>query len=160
VTARRRTPGTRAWSLAALLAASLLVLPRPASACQQLPIVYFRGGSSAIGPDGEAALRGFAQQALARLDRLASIRIVGHSDRTGAAAARARIARERAQAVRNLLIGAGIPARLIGASGAADAEPAADTPEGVREPLNRRAELRIAYAEGRAPAAEPGSLCR
>lgn len=125
--------------------AAFLFVPHEASACQQLPIIYFWGGSSTVNADGQATLRGFAQQALEWRERLASIRVVGHSDRTGTLSARSRISLRRAQAVRTVLIENGIPPGLIRVSEAGDSQPFVDTPENVREPLNRRVELQVSY---------------
>jgi outer membrane protein OmpA-like peptidoglycan-associated protein len=140
------------------LLAGLALSPGRAAACQQFPIVYFRGGSTIINPDGQAGLRGFAQQALERLNGIRSIRIVGHSDRTGSRAARQRISLLRAQAVRDVLIASGVPARLLAASGAGDSQPSIETADRTREPMNRRVELEVAYSPD-AAASRAASPC-
>lgn len=144
-------------SLGCLIAGILLFVGAPASACQRLPSVYFRGGSIVLNPDAHASLQVFAQRALAHLDRIRSIRVVGHSDRTGTARARERISLRRAEVVRSFLIANGIPARLLLAARAGDTEPLTDPSDNVREPLNRRVELKLTLSE-RDPG-QPDSGC-
>jgi outer membrane protein OmpA-like peptidoglycan-associated protein len=129
------------------IAASLLVAGWPAAACQSLPMVFFPYGSSVPHPEGAAALASFAQQASTRLDDVEQIRIVGHADRTGSRSSRQRIAERRAASVRDVLIGLGIPERLLVASGAADRQPLYETEDNVREPTNRRVELRLVMSK-------------
>jgi outer membrane protein OmpA-like peptidoglycan-associated protein len=69
--------------------------------------------------------------------------VIGHSDRTGSQRARRLVSIRRAGAIRDLLISAGVPARLISAAGVADTQLSVETPDHVREPNNRRAELRV-----------------
>lgn len=137
------------------LTALLLLTPSAAPACQQLPSVYFWGGSTEIHADRQAALRGFAQQALGRLDTIQSICVIGHSDRTGSRAARERISRLRAATVRDFLIASGIPERLISASGASDTQSLVETEDNVREPLNRRVEIQLFQPQGETSRAAP-----
>jgi hypothetical protein len=125
----------------------LLLAPQNAQACQQFPIVHFWSGSVAIDGHGQDTLRGFAQEAAQRLNQIRSIRVIGHSDRTGTLVARQRVSAARARAVRSFLIANGIPARVIEASGVADSQPFTESGEGVREPQNRRAEVQVTLSE-------------
>ena len=128
------------------VALALLSLPSVASACQRLPSVFFAGGSTEINAPGHDVLSDFAVQSLGRLDRIRSVRIIGHTDRTGSPAARRHISLRRAEAVRDLLIARGIPARLLAASGAGDSQPLVETEDNVREPMNRRVEIEVIWA--------------
>lgn len=152
-----------AWLLPTAL---LLLMPAPAPACQQLPSVYFWGGSTEINADGQAVLRGFAQQTLGGLGRVQAIRVIGHSDRTGSRAARERISLLRAQTVRDYLIASGLPGHLVSASGASDTQPLVETADNVREQLNRRVEVELTLTQPEPPkdtaaptARSPASLC-
>ena len=127
------------------LIAVAVSIPAPAQACQMLPIVYFRHGGSAIDAHGRESLDGLAAQISQRQDELREILITGHSDKTGSSAARRRIAIERAAAVRDYLAARGVSYRLLRTEGAADSRPMAETADGVREPLNRRAEIALSY---------------
>lgn len=140
--------------LGGILLSMFLVAAAPAYACQSLPMVFFAFDSTAPQPEGVAALAGFAQQAGARPEELETIRVIGHSDRTGSRAARERVALARAATVRDTLIAYGLPARLITIVGAGDRAPLAETADNVREPQNRRVELQIVWtAAARAAAA-------
>ena len=136
-----RFPGP-AWLVPAALVAAV---PGPAPACQQLPIVYFWGGSSEINELGREALDGFAAQVVTRQRDLAAIRVTGHSDRTGTAAARRRIALRRATAVGDYLQARGVLPNLLRIEGASDSRPMVETADGVREPQNRRVEIAFSY---------------
>lgn len=143
------------------LSAAILMFPYKASACQQLPVIYFRAGSAAIDNNGQAALRGFSQQALSRLEELHAIRVTGHSDRTGPKSVRLRISQARADAVRTFLIALGIPARLLVAIGAGDSQPSGDAGENIREPQDRGVELNLSHLPlAAAPAAGASAICR
>ena len=131
----------------AAIVALLLVAASPAAACQSLPMVFFPYGATDPHPEGVAALNGFAVQASARLDDLEQIRIVGHADRTGSRSSRERIAVRRAASVRDILMGLGIPERLLVVAGAADRQPLYETGDNVREPMNRRVELHLVMSK-------------
>lgn len=127
------------------LAALALAIPAPAWACQSLPIIYFRGGSSEINDYGRESLDGLAAQLSQRPEDLREILITGHSDKTGPPAARRRIAIERATSVRDYLAARGVSFRLFRIEGASDSRPMVETADGVREPQNRRAEIALSY---------------
>ncbi|HEX8643838.1 MAG TPA: OmpA family protein [Allosphingosinicella sp.] len=135
-------------------ALALAAVPEPAAACQQLPMAFFDFGSAALRGHEIARLRYFADQMRVQSGEIELIEVVGHSDRTGSPAARERIARRRAEAVRDLLVSLGLPAGIVSASGAADRRPLAETDDHVREPQNRRVELAVTFTpQARAAAA-------
>ena len=68
---------------------------------------------------------------------LARVRLVGHTDRVGGAAANRRLAARRAAAVADFLVGAGVPRDLIEIDDAGEADLPVATADGVPEPLNR-----------------------
>jgi outer membrane protein OmpA-like peptidoglycan-associated protein len=66
------------------------------------------------------------------------VQVIGHTDRAGTPPYNVALSRRRAETVRNALISAGIPARAISIAWRGEDEPAVDTPQGAREPRNRR----------------------
>lgn len=76
---------------------------------------------------------------LLEIDPNGRIEITGHTDATGSEIQNQRLGRQRAEAVRNVLAAANIPANRIGVVSAGETEFRVDTPRA--EPLNRRAEI-------------------
>jgi outer membrane protein OmpA-like peptidoglycan-associated protein len=90
-----------------------------------------------------------SREAQSELDELAgrlrsipsiSLRLVGHSDREGPAAANRRVALRRAELVAEALRARGLQLPLLAESAGED-RPLVPTPDGVREPQNRRVEI-------------------
>lgn len=132
--------------LAAVPLAIFLAASMPAAACSSDSAqIFFGFGSVEVNSDGMTRLETFAGEASRQMDTIEAIRIVGHSDRTGPPSVRARIADDRAQAVRVLLMARGIPEGMIRAVGAADRYPLTETADNIREQLNRRVELTIFF---------------
>jgi len=87
------------------------VKPAPAPAAAVLPAkIYFNVGSQAIDGPSAAAL---AQAAVAAKNQGISVDITGYTDKTGDIAANEELAKQRATAVRDRLIAAGVPAGKI-----------------------------------------------
>jgi OmpA-OmpF porin, OOP family len=108
-----------------------------------LGIINFASGSAAVPSFNRAVL----QQAAVVMKQLPSgtvIQIGGHTDNTGDAAANMQLSQQRADAVRQVLIGYGVDPSTLTAKGYGATQPVAsnDTPEGRFQ--NRR----IAYALG------------
>lgn len=66
------------------------------------------------------------------------VQVVGHTDRAGTPPYNVSLSQRRAETVRDALINAGIPARAISIAWRGEDDPAVDTPQGTREPRNRR----------------------
>jgi OmpA-OmpF porin, OOP family len=64
--------------------------------------------------------------------------VIGHADRAGSDAYNQRLSERRSAAVRDALVQRGIPANEIVTMGRGERDPAVPTPDGVREPRNRR----------------------
>jgi outer membrane protein OmpA-like peptidoglycan-associated protein len=137
-----RTSVRRAWIG---LGAASLAIAAPASACTGFPRIYFAYGSADLDQSSREALRGFALQMLAEENNVSKIEVSGHSDASGPSSARRVIAARRAAAVRDFLIMAGIPANLVAVRNRGDTRPEIETPDGVREPNNRRASLAVLF---------------
>ena len=69
--------------------------------------------------------------------------VTGHADRAGSEAYNLALSLRRANAVRDALVARGILSQNISVAGRGEAEPAVPTPDGVREPANRRVEIII-----------------
>ncbi len=71
------------------------------------------------------------------------IDVVGYTDTSGSAQYNIGLSQRRAAAVRQALIRGGVPAGQIRTSWRGEENPLVPTPDGVREPSNRRAEIRF-----------------
>lgn len=71
------------------------------------------------------------------------VAVVGHTDRVGSESVNARLALERAEAIRGVLVDAGIEAALLEVSSHGEANPLVLTDDEVPEPRNRRVEVTV-----------------
>lgn len=109
--------------------------------------VLFERDSARISAGARPVLSQIAQAAL---DRPGAMLIVqGHTDTSGTKAHNQKLSEDRACAVADALIRAGVPENRIRAEGLGEAGLAFQTPDGVREPANRRVVVRL-IARGRA----------
>ncbi len=69
--------------------------------------------------------------------------VSGHADRAGSESVNQRLSWQRAEAVSAALIERGVPADRIGISAHGERRPRISTPDGVREPRNRRVEVTV-----------------
>ena len=111
-------------------------LPRPSSF-----FVYFDFDRSDLGPQGRATMETVAAEA--RRDATLRIRVVGKADRAGPDDYNQRLSDRRAAAVRQALIGMGVAANQIDATGVGETQPPIPTADEVREPRNRVVEIAI-----------------
>jgi outer membrane protein OmpA-like peptidoglycan-associated protein len=75
--------------------------------------------------------------------RSTSVSVVGHTDRVGSAATNARLAQERAERVRNILISEDIDGWILEVSSHGESNPLVPTADEVAEPRNRRVEVTV-----------------
>jgi len=73
----------------------------------------------------------------------ADLVIVGHTDRVGSVESNDRLSLQRAQAIRDRLVGAGAAAERISVAGRGEREPLVPTEDEVAEPRNRRVEIKL-----------------
>lgn len=124
------------------------------TACGQLPLreisfrpaertnrytIHFAWNSTALTPLAEDVLDQIAAQAR-RVPNLA-IEVTGHADRSAEDARSLEISLARAQAVADGLAARGVSADTV--QGRGDSKPVVATADGVREPLNRRVDIRL-----------------
>ena len=108
-------------------------------------IVFFDWGKAEIQRDYATALDKIGAAAAA--DRRVRLVVEGHSDRSGPADASRRSSLQRAAIVRDHLVGRGVPMARIEVRAWGEERPLIATADGVREPQNRRVEVR-AVASG------------
>ena len=113
--------------------------PPPAAPIVRDFIVFFDFDSAALTPQAQGILR----EAVANAKRAGNSRIVatGHADRSGSAAYNVGLSQQRADAVRGELIRLGMTTNDIQTVARGETDPLVATPDGVREPQNRRVQI-------------------
>jgi len=119
--------------------------PQPAPAPPPPPdvartyLVFFDWDQSTLTPEGleivRTAAANFGKVPVVRLDA------TGHADRSGPDAYNMGLSQRRAESVRAELIRSGVPADQIDVFARGERDPLVPTPDGVREPQNRRVEI-------------------
>jgi len=125
--------------LAAL--AELEAAPAVASMAPNVYLVLFDFDKFNINTSGQSVVG----QVVAdfKANKSSAISVTGHTDRAGTDAYNEALSQRRANAVRDALIKAGIPAEAITTAWRGETENAVPTADGVREQANRRAEIII-----------------
>jgi OmpA-OmpF porin, OOP family len=143
--------GARVLYLAGAAAVSLPAGGRaqPADDSLRQFTVFFERNSHRISADGlrvidQAAGAARREAAAGRLDH---VKVTGHADATGRAAASQRMSERRAGAVRDALVERGVPGDRISTEGRGRAEPAVAATRRPDEPRNRRARI-VIYRPG------------
>ncbi len=105
--------------------------------------VYFDYDKSNLTPEASSLIR----EAVARSRDfdVDGVRVVGNTDTSGSSAYNQALSERRARVVRDALIAQGIGASMISIEGRGENSLAKSTPDGVREPLNRRSEITIMF---------------
>ncbi len=114
-----------------------LLLRQPAP--EQRYLLYFEPGGSKLTAESEAQLT--AVVAVAGTRPGGEIIVIGHTDRVGSLEANDTLSRQRAAAIRELLLARGFAAERVEAVGRGEREPLVATDDEVDEPRNRRAEI-------------------
>lgn len=107
-------------------------------------LVFFDFDSDTLTPEAQAIVN----QAAANAKNLNATRIIatGHTDTSGSAEYNMGLSLRRAEAVRNELVLSGIPEASIELVAKGQTQPLIATPDGVREPQNRRVEIQLVTA--------------
>lgn len=108
-------------------------------------IVFFDADSTRLNPSA-APILDQAVAAYHAAGGVLSLALSASTDRTGAAAVNIARSQRYADAVRAYLVAHGVPETKITAAVYGEARPAVQTPDGVREPLNRRVEITLGPA--------------
>lgn len=101
--------------------------------------VFFDHDSAAISAVGTATIRAYVQY-MARTPKVRVV-VTSHTDRPGAAAYNMNLSQRRAEAIRKALIDEGVSSDRITLKALGETQPLVQTPDGVKEPQNRRVEL-------------------
>jgi len=102
-------------------------------------IVFFDFDSAAIEESGASVLDAVAAEVAKR--NISSVTLSGHTDTSGASAYNERLAKKRAGMVAKALQERGVSADLLNTTSSGESVLLVDTPDGVREPANRRVEI-------------------
>ena len=102
--------------------------------------LYFTEGSTLSAESKAVVDRMFAE--IARRPA-AEIVVIGHTDTIGADAYNDKLSLDRAEKMRELLIGLGVPSQNISAAGRGKRELLVPTADNVNEPRNRRVEISV-----------------
>lgn len=103
--------------------------------------LYFLEGKDELTPDSKVEM----DRVLAELKRrpLPDILVIGHSDSVGGLSYNDKLSLARAERVREMMIGMGIPADRIQAAGRGKRELLVPTEDNVSEARNRRVEINV-----------------
>jgi len=103
--------------------------------------VTFATDSAAVRPDLASDLRSVAANLVSY--PASTIQVIGHTDNTGTAAYNFDLSQRRAVAVRDILLGAGVPSNRLSAAGAGEDRPIATNLTESGRAQNRRVEIII-----------------
>ena len=103
--------------------------------------LYFREATSDLTEESRAILPDILTAVKAR--KVPEVTVIGHTDTTGSTASNYQLGLERAQAVRALLLKAGLDASLVDVESHGEADLLRSTPDNTDEPRNRRVEITI-----------------
>jgi OOP family OmpA-OmpF porin len=126
---------------AAAAVAPAAAVPPAAPLANAVYFVFFDFDKSAITPAAQDILNTVVSDA--RRTSASRLNVVGHTDTSGSPAYNQRLSERRATAVREALVQRGVPAGQIATRGVGESQPLIATGDGVREPSNRRAEVRF-----------------
>lgn len=113
--------------------------PKPAPPITRSFLVFFDWDKSAITPEARRVISQAA--ANTRKAGITRITLTGHADRSGPERYNMALSLRRASAVKREMMRNGVAAKDIAIFGRGETQPLVPTPDGVREPQNRRAEI-------------------
>ena len=114
--------------------------PAPPAPARQF-VVYFEFDKSVLTPEGSKVVQDAA--AAYKATGSAKVAVAGYTDLAGTQQYNLGLSKRRADAVRGALVKAGVPDGVIAESWHGKQNPAVPTPDGVREPRNRRVEISL-----------------
>ncbi len=104
---------------------------------------YFPFNQARLTTDAQAVVQ--AAASYAQQGGATRIVVVGHTDTSGSAAYNVRLSERRAKTVADALVGLGVNQTALQVDWKGEADPAVNTGDGVKEPLNRRATIDINF---------------
>ncbi|WP_434030207.1 OmpA family protein [[Pseudomonas] boreopolis] len=120
--------------------------PPPPAPVRLQTDALFDFDSATLKPAGQERLRQLVREA-GDLEAVRDVLVVGYTDRIGSDAYNLKLSQRRAQAVRDFLVGQGLPASAVRAEGRGEADPVAECPPGSSRAVieclapNRRVEI-------------------
>ncbi|MAM34742.1 MAG: cell envelope biogenesis protein OmpA [Micavibrio sp.] len=102
-------------------------------------LVFFDFDQSNIADSGSNVLNSVTEEI--RANNVARVKVIGHTDASGSNSYNEALAMRRANSVRDALIQRGVPAENITVESRGETQLMVQTPDGVREPANRRVEV-------------------
>ena len=104
-------------------------------------MLYFLEGKDELTADSKAEM----EKVFGELKRrpLPDIMVIGHTDTVGGLAFNDRLSLARAERLREMMIGLGIPSERIAAAGRGKRELLVPTEDNISEPRNRRVEINV-----------------
>ena len=114
--------------------------PAPVVPSEQAFIVFFEFDKSSLTPDGRQVVDSAAS---AFKQGRSNVAIAGYTDLAGSQQYNLALSKRRADAVKDALVRDGVPASAIDESWHGKENPRVPTANGVREPQNRRVEIRM-----------------
>ncbi len=118
---------------------------RPALDAEPAPpagyTVYFRRDEARLAAESEADWQAIVGALAAR--SVPEVTVAAHADRAGSEGHNLELSRQRAEAIRDALVEAGLDGVLIELTWFGETRPAVPTADGVAELRNRRAEIRV-----------------
>ncbi len=109
-------------------------------------VVYFPFDQSILTSDAQAVVQQAAQYA--QQGGPAQILVVGFTDTSGSVRYNLRLSERRAKAVADALVGLGVQQAALQVDWKGKSDLAVPTPDGVKEPLNRRSTININFTGG------------
>ena len=103
--------------------------------------LYFAGGAEVLTPESAAELATIRQEIARR--PASEVMVIGHTDTVGGLEDNDKLSLRRAEAVRDILIAAGVPGEKIELAGRGEREPLVTTGDEVAEAKNRRVEISV-----------------
>ena len=118
----------------------MVATPAPVAAAPRLFTIFFDFDSTAITPVSERVLDAAAEQ---WASSMSNVTVVGHTDASGPATYNQGLSERRAAAALSELTNRGVTADKVDSEAVGEGELLIPTPDGVREPRNRRVTISI-----------------
>jgi outer membrane protein OmpA-like peptidoglycan-associated protein len=106
-------------------------------------VVYFEWDRSDLNAEAQETISAALDRA--RQCNISAARVVGHTDTSGSAEYNQDLSERRAGVVRDALVAGGLSASATTMEARGESDLARATPDGVREPLNRRTAVTITF---------------
>jgi outer membrane protein OmpA-like peptidoglycan-associated protein len=106
-------------------------------------VVYFPWDKSILVSDAQAVVQSAATDATSH--SATSVAVVGYTDTSGSVKYNVRLSERRAKVVADALVGLGVNKSILSVDWKGKTDLAVQTPDGVREPLNRRTTVTLNF---------------